>query len=160
MTSIQYHDEEHKKRRDYMRDWSARNKEKVKEWSRLWRDANKEKKRASNSVWRDANRERHRENSRRWVENNPVRYREIQKLASRKRRAIKAGLSEHHTEEQWNDLLNKYGNCCIACGATGKLEADHVVPIALGGTNDIANIQPLCRSCNARKWVIEHDWRI
>lgn len=125
-----------------------------------WSKENPDKKRAVNAAWRDANREQHRENARRWAEENPEKYRYNMRMASRKRRAAKSGLSEHHSREEWENLLDKYDRHCVACGATDKIEADHVVPIAQGGTDDIGNIQPLCRSCNARKWSVEHDWRI
>lgn len=40
---------------------------------------------------------------------------------------------------------------CMKCQSTSRLEVDHVVPLSWGGTNDISNLQVLCRSCNATK---------
>jgi 5-methylcytosine-specific restriction protein A len=43
---------------------------------------------------------------------------------------------------------------CCSCGQTqdtSALEIDHIVSLAMGGTNDISNLQTLCRTCNARK---------
>lgn len=49
---------------------------------------------------------------------------------------------------------------CLAClKKFAVLEADHVVPLAKGGSNDIGNIQPLCRSCNAGKGASYRDYR-
>ena len=49
---------------------------------------------------------------------------------------------------------------CRECGASKdetSLEIDHIVPVAKGGTNDIDNLQTLCRECNRMKhtdkWV-------
>ena len=36
-----------------------------------------------------------------------------------------------------------------------KLEIDHVVPVAKGGTNDIGNLQTLCKECNRNKHTNE-----
>lgn len=44
-------------------------------------------------------------------------------------------------------------HCCI-CGKELIQETttiDHIVPVKKGGTNDIDNLQPLCRSCNCKK---------
>lgn len=40
---------------------------------------------------------------------------------------------------------------CRRCGALVHLTVDHVRPISQGGRNSLANLQTLCRSCNARK---------
>lgn len=40
---------------------------------------------------------------------------------------------------------------CDNCGATSDLTADHVVPLARGGTNDMGNVRVLCRACNGAK---------
>jgi hypothetical protein len=77
-----------------------------------------------------------------------------------RRRAIKLGLTEHFTREQFNGLCARYGNRCLACGSTKKkLTADHVVPLSVGGSDDISNIQPLCLSCNASKHTRVIDYR-
>lgn len=44
---------------------------------------------------------------------------------------------------------------CNHCGRLGTKEnpitADHIQSLATGGTNDLANLQPLCKQCNGRK---------
>ena len=52
-----------------------------------------------------------------------------------------------YTLEEWLAIKGP----CKYCGAKERIEADHIVPLSKGGKNDISNIQPLCRSCNARK---------
>ncbi len=43
---------------------------------------------------------------------------------------------------------------CQSCGQTNReitLEVDHVISLAQGGSNDMSNLQTLCRDCNQRK---------
>ncbi len=40
---------------------------------------------------------------------------------------------------------------CRQCGAEKNLTIDHIVPLAKGGTNELNNLQILCRSCNSKK---------
>lgn len=50
------------------------------------------------------------------------------------------------------ELFHRFGGRCARClKVSGELELDHIVPIAKGGTNELSNFQPLCRSCNSSK---------
>jgi hypothetical protein len=40
---------------------------------------------------------------------------------------------------------------CVKCGKKEKLEFDHIIPVAEGGSNTERNIQILCESCNRSK---------
>lgn len=40
---------------------------------------------------------------------------------------------------------------CKRCKRKKKLSIDHIFPLALGGSNDIRNLQLLCQRCNSRK---------
>lgn len=44
-----------------------------------------------------------------------------------------------------------HGKKCKRCGDTKHLQLDHIVPVVRGGVDEISNLQPLCRSCNAKK---------
>lgn len=40
---------------------------------------------------------------------------------------------------------------CRACGSTGNLTVDHVIPVARGGSDRRHNLQCLCQPCNSSK---------
>lgn len=79
------------------------------------------------------------------------------KFARRRTRIAKGGGS--FSAEQWISLCNFYGNRCACCRKKKRLEADHVVPVSKGGSSNIDNIQPLCRSCNSSKGTKTTDYR-
>lgn len=54
-----------------------------------------------------------------------------------------------HLPVEWHVLMNMFG-CCVRCGAAGfPLTKDHIISVADGGCDCIANLQPLCRACNS-----------
>jgi 5-methylcytosine-specific restriction endonuclease McrA len=95
-------------------------------------------------------------NLKRWRRENP------QKLAVQlaRRRARKLNAEGDFTVEDFEALCKKYGNACLRCGGRDALlTPDHIVPLSLGGSNRIENIQPLCLSCNSWKNVKVIDYR-
>lgn len=43
-------------------------------------------------------------------------------------------------------------NKCASCGATQRLEFDHITPLSAGGQRlSTANVQPLCHACHLSK---------
>jgi HNH endonuclease len=52
------------------------------------------------------------------------------------------------------EVLRRDNHACRYCGASApdaKLTVDHVVPVALGGSNEPANLVTACVDCNAGK---------
>jgi endogenous inhibitor of DNA gyrase (YacG/DUF329 family) len=69
-----------------------------------------------------------------------------------RRYARERGAIGSHSLQEWENLKQKYDFKCAICGKERPLTKDHIVPLSLGGTDYIENIQPLCRSCNSKKW--------
>lgn len=76
-------------------------------------------------------------------------------------RAKRLGCEGSYTGDQLRALFIKQDGKCAECAAplTEKWEADHVIPLRIGGTNYIENIQILCRRCNRSKSCLNpSDW--
>lgn len=118
-------------------------------------EKHKEERIARNTIYRRANADRINQLSKRWIAANKQRSLDIRRAYRGRRK----GNDGSYTSDEWQALCDRFGRKCVKCGSDGRLEADHVVPVSKGGSNDISNIQPLCRSCNARKWAKEIDYR-
>jgi 5-methylcytosine-specific restriction endonuclease McrA len=86
---------------------------------------------------------------RRWKLKNPSRMAYLKAA----RYARERGATGNHSFEEWEALKSKHHHLCVGCGEQKPLTRDHIIPLALGGSHDITNIQPLCRNCNSRKWM-------
>jgi 5-methylcytosine-specific restriction endonuclease McrA len=65
-----------------------------------------------------------------------------------------------HTRAEWIALCEKHNYQCLCCKRKRKLTRDHVIPVLLGGSDNIENIQPLCQSCNSSTGARHIDYRL
>jgi hypothetical protein len=77
--------------------------------------------------------------------------REAQRQAARRRR----GDFDRQRDRLLLALIKRDGYRCAVqgCQETEDLTVDHIVPIARGGTDDLDNLQILCRFHNSQKWA-------
>jgi len=135
------------------REWYSRNQESRREYRKAYRLEHGEEIRAKD---RERQRRKYAEDPRKvldyyqaWRKRNLLRARGYVRISANKRRA--AGADTHFTLGEWLALLAQYDERCGYCGARGRIEADHRVPLCRGGTNSIDNILPACIHCNRRK---------
>jgi len=50
-----------------------------------------------------------------------------------------------------HEVWRRDGGRCSHCGSREKLEFDHIIPLALGGSNTARNLELLCETCNRTK---------
>lgn len=50
-------------------------------------------------------------------------------------------------------VFQRDGHQCRHCSAKSPLTIDHIIPQSKGGSDEICNLQTLCRSCNSKKGV-------
>lgn len=134
-----------------MKAWHKANKE----YEKKYRENNKSHLLQKSKEWAKNNKERLNARMRRWRADNKDKV-SVQKNNRRTREG-----SAKIANEEWAQVLEKYGNKCLACGRSDvRITMDHVLPLCKGGLNVIENVQPLCKSCNSKKNTKHIDYRL
>ncbi len=108
------------------------NKEAIKNRAKEWEAAKgSEYSRIRHAKWRNENRE-------------------AARMHVKTRRTL-LSLGRSASIEQIKSRLDYYGNKCVYCGSTEKIEIEHRIPLSRGGTNFPANLVPACKTCNCKK---------
>jgi len=142
-------------RRKSYKKWAKANPEKVKANKKNYDAKNKERVLAYSAQYRKDHPKEVQAALDKWRKENAVAMR--MHVHVRKTRKTAAGGS--YTVEEWDALCKKHNGRCLRCGKKKKLTADHVIPVKLGGTSNIDNIQPLCGPCNSAKGAKVIDYR-
>jgi 5-methylcytosine-specific restriction endonuclease McrA len=132
-------------------------KKRRQDWSEKNRLYERERNRAQgySRKYKQNNKEKVKETNRRWGQNNKDKV----NAKTQKYRAAKAKNGGSYTAQEWRALCEQYEYRCVCCGKKAPLAADHVVPVSKGGSSNISNIQPLCKTCNTRKLDKTIDYR-
>ena len=143
---------EKEKRNQYLQT----NRKVVNERNRLWMQAHYSSQKEKQKQYRQKNSSSVKKYSHDRQQANP----EIFATYNHRRRTKKTMAGGSYTAAEWKALVNHFGGKCLCCGRDDvKLTADHVIPVSKGGTSNIENIQPLCKSCNSRKNDKTIDYR-
>lgn len=128
---------------------AAYHKEQQAEYRKNYWAARREESKAKSAAWRKANPGRHDALKEAWRKANP----EHSRAAVRRRRARIRGSEGNHTAADVLRLFEAQRRMCAicACSIEHKYEVDHIMPLALGGSNGVENIQLLCPNCNRHK---------
>lgn len=161
--------------------WVIANRERRLEQQKRYREANHDKVVAAIKACIQRNPKKYSERTAKWAREHPERRREIRakyrhshpkqiaidnrnwrlrhpeaaKALSRVKRARKRNAEGKHTAQEIKRLMILQKYKCANCGASIRKEyhADHIMPLARGGSNWIENIQLLCPHCN----LCKHD---
>jgi 5-methylcytosine-specific restriction endonuclease McrA len=129
--------------------WQKNNPERRKEIRAKWIANNLEKMRAIRKAWKLANSDKVKDERAAWMRSHP----ETRARNEEVRRARKLDIGGSFTVTQIQALYKLQQECCAICSdkLNGKYHRDHIMPLALSGSNDISNIQLLCQPCNSKK---------
>ena len=114
--------------------------------------ANADAERERNRRWRAANADAVREYSRQYCAANLELKRERDRQTGRNRRARKRNAICEHGPGCFHRAAQQMTQRCSVPGCRRKdIHADHIVPLAKGGLDCKANLQPLCQRHNNAK---------
>lgn len=127
----------------------AANPDKKRELNKQSRDKYPERVAARNAKWYRENKEKAKAGNLARARANP----EVFAAYCRNRRTKLKEAGGKHTASDVLFLLKKQGKKCAYCRVKldGDYHVDHVMPIALGGSNYRRNLQILCEPCNLSK---------
>lgn len=81
------------------------------------------------------------------VESDFLDVRDLLKQLARPQAAVRGHIPRETRYAVWQ----RYEARCTECGSSFDLQYDHIIPVAMGGSSNVENLQLLCGACNRRK---------
>jgi 5-methylcytosine-specific restriction endonuclease McrA len=136
------------------KEWANKNPNRTRAATRRYRSKNRKEIRVKAATQYAKNPQLFNDRAKLWRKSNPDKARLIRNAAKANRRAVLRKAGGKYTSKDITRLLQAQSNRCVYCKASleGKeRHVDHIMPLKLGGTNDVQNLQILCRVCNLKK---------
>lgn len=128
--------------------WAKANPDRHREYEKAYYEKNKFVVIARAKQWREAHPEEAAASAARGLQRNLIGHRAQQA----ERRSKQRNAPGKFTKEDVEALLSLQGSKCGHCNKRlVHYDVDHIIPLALGGSNDRRNLQILCPKCNRRK---------
>lgn len=145
--NVRWREANPEKSKDIKSNWYKANAEKVKCLAKA--RSKTEKAKALTAAWQAKNKEKSKENIAAWHKANPEAGRIYEQNRRIKKRIADNKLSRNLAGKL---LILQKGKCACCKQQLGKkYHLDHIMPLALGGTNTDSNIQLLRSTCNQQK---------
>ena len=142
----------------YLKEYREKNKEEVARKRKEYKQKNKEAISVKMKEYHARVSAQTAERKKEYYRENRERYRAY----VRNRRALTKGAEGHHSPDDIIAILDGQNWLCAeqTCRADlkkVKRHVDHIMPLALGGSNWPSNLQCLCDPCNRSKWAKHPD---
>jgi hypothetical protein len=141
-------------KRQYLREWRAKNKEKLQKYFKEYYVAHAEEKRAATKAWRKNNPERFKQNTSAYKKRHrrALNEKQIEYRLSTPERQLDYCLSGKYgiSLETYKDMVEAQGGLCLICGGpeTRKLNGS-VLRLSVDHCHETGNVRGLlCASCN------------
>lgn len=141
-------------RRAERRAWYDKNRETAIERSRQWLRDNPERAKAKKQNYYKANKDTIDAKNKAWAEANPERVKANMAVRKHRRRVRENDAGGTFTASEVRAILAAQNHRCAYCRADlrkVKKHLDHIMPLALGGSNERSNLQWTCHACNLSK---------
>lgn len=143
-----YREANRDKRNAYNEAWRAANPGKVKSLTKAWYEKNRDKQKTQHAAWIAENKEKIKLSHAAWISANLEKCR-VYNSNRRAKTSTEGKLSPNIKEKLFRLQKGK----CPCCGNSlgDDYHIDHIIPLALGGSNTDDNIQLLRSKCNLQK---------
>lgn len=132
------------------RQWQLDNQEKFRAYQDAYRIKNAGKEAERKRQWRKVNLSREAAYCSQWAKDHP----ELRRINQQNRRARirrSCGRLSSNLSQTLMALQKGRCACCKSILSKKRVHLDHIMPLAMGGSNEDENIQLLCPTCNLSK---------